>query len=213
MSTDLSLLARIHEERQRLDEVGPDQLRRPGDFSYVALPKSDADVLRDLLVSEGARVVIEVGLAYGVSALAIAEALVMNAGADATHVIIDAFQDHFRESGWNALARAGWDSICTLLRERSQIALPRLASEGFVADAALVDGSHIFHNVFVDLVLLRDLVRPGGLIVLDDCDLPSVGDSRSVLRTEHWVGASTYADRNPDPRLSTSGSAGGAELR
>jgi hypothetical protein len=37
-----------------------------------------------------------------------------------------------------------------------------------------VDGSHIFHNVFVDLALLRNLVRPGGLIILDDCDLPSV---------------------------------------
>jgi predicted O-methyltransferase YrrM len=188
VSTKSSLLIRISEERQRLAAVGPDQLRRPGDFTYVALPTSDADVLRDLMVNEGARVVIEVGLAYGVSALAIAEALAMNAGADATHVIIDAFQDHFRESGWNALARAGWDSICTLLRERSQFALPRLASEGFVAEAAFVDGSHIFHNVFVDLVLLRNLVRPGGLIILDDCDLPSVATAvRYFELNTGWV--------------------------
>ena len=160
MPNDHRLLARIHEERRRLDEDGPDQLRRPGDFGYVALPKPDTDALRDIVVRERARDVIEVGLAYGASALAVAEALVASAGADATHVIIDAFQDHFRDSGWSALARAGWDSVCTLLRERSQIALARFASEGFLADAAFVDGSHIFHNVFVDLVLLRDLVRP-----------------------------------------------------
>ena len=192
--------------RQRLDDIGPDQLRRPGDFSYVALPRRDADALRDLLVSEGAHVVIEVGLAYGVSALAVAEALARNAGADATHVIIDAFQNHFRESGWNALVRAGWDSICTLLRERSQIALARLASEGFVADAAFVDGSHIFHNVFVDLVLLRDLVRPDGLIILDDCDLPSVATAvRYFELNTGWVQddlpteTRIHAYRLPDP--------------
>jgi predicted O-methyltransferase YrrM len=173
MAIDDRLLARIRDERRRLEEIGPDQPRRQGDFRYVALPKPDADVLRDLLIREGPQVVIEVGLAYGVSALAIAEALAATVGADANHVIIDAFQDHFRDTGWDALTRAGWDS-CTLLRERSQIALPRLLSEGLVADAAFVDGSHIFHNVFVDLVLLRSLVRPGGLIVLDDCDLPSV---------------------------------------
>jgi predicted O-methyltransferase YrrM len=185
MATDERLLARIGEERRRLDESGPDQLRRPGDFGYVALPKSDADVLRDLLIREGAQVVIEVGLAYGVSALAIAEALAVTVGADAKHIIIDAFQDHFRDSGWDALTRAGWDS-CTLLRERSQIALPRLLSQGLVADAGFVDGSHIFHNVFVDLALLRSLVRPGGLIVLDDCDLASVATAVSYF--EHNTG-------------------------
>ena len=49
-----------------------------------------------------------------------------------------------------------------------------MATEGFVADAAFVYGSHVFHNVFVDLYFLREVVRPGGLIVLDDCEAPSV---------------------------------------
>jgi predicted O-methyltransferase YrrM len=42
------------------------------------------------------------------------------------------------------------------------------------ADAAFVDGSHRFHEVFVDLYFLRKLVRPGGLIILDDAEWPSV---------------------------------------
>jgi predicted O-methyltransferase YrrM len=210
MASDDRLLSRIGEERRRLHECGPDLPRRPGEFSYVALPKSDADVLRDVLIDEGARIVIEVGLAYGVSALAIAEALAVTVGADAKHIIIDAFQDHFRDSGWDALTRAGWDS-CTLLRERSQIALPRLLSRGLVADAAFVDGSHIFHNVFVDLVLLRSLVRPGGLIVLDDCDLPSVATAVSYFeRNTGWVQDATPSDsrlrayRLPDPPVEPS---------
>ena len=31
-----------------------------------------------------------------------------------------------------------------------------LVAEGFVADAAFVDGSHIFHRVFVDLAFLHE---------------------------------------------------------
>ncbi|MHB1500902.1 MAG: class I SAM-dependent methyltransferase, partial [Candidatus Dormibacteria bacterium] len=69
---------------------------------------------------------------------------------------------------------AGLGDLCTLLAERSQLALPRLVTEGVVADAAFVDGSHVFHNVFVDLCFLRELVRPGGVIVVDDCQWPSV---------------------------------------
>jgi len=130
--------------------------------------------LRDLLLVENAHTVIEVGLAYGRSALAIAEALVAQGADGARHVIIDAYQDQFHGAGWNAVVRAGLTSVCSLLEERSQLALPRLAAEGVVVDAAFVDGSHIFHNVFVDLFFLWELVRPGGLVVLDDCDWPSV---------------------------------------
>lgn len=210
MATDNRVLLRIGEERRRLDEFGPDQLRRPGDFSNVALPRSDADVLRDVLIREGAQVVIEVGLAYGVSALAIAEALAVTAGADMNHLIIDAFQDHFGDSGWDALTRAGWNS-CTLFRERSEIALPRLISEGLVPDAAFVDGSHIFHNVFVDLALLRRLIRPGGLIVLDDRDLPSVATAVDYFeRNTGWVRDAIPSEtrlrayRLPDPPVEPS---------
>ncbi len=58
-----------------------------------------------------------------------------------------------------------------------------LTTEGFVADAAFVDGSHMFHNVFVDLFFLRELVRPGGLIILDDCDWPSVATAVQYFET------------------------------
>jgi predicted O-methyltransferase YrrM len=150
-------------------------VRADGDFDRVAVPTADGDALRDALSAERATVVIEIGLAYGASALAIAESLMSLGRADVRHVIIDAFQEHFHDAGWQSLADAGVDERWTLLRERSQTALPRLVTDGFVAGAAFVDGSHVFHNVFVDLVFLRELVRPGGLIVLDDCEWPSVG--------------------------------------
>jgi predicted O-methyltransferase YrrM len=169
-----SLLARIRDARRSLAAHGPPRLRSDGDFEKVSIPASDGDVLRDLLLSEHPSTVIEIGLAYGSSALAIAEALVTAGPTDPRHVIIDAYQEQFDGSGWAAIVGAGLAAICSLVEERSQLALPRLVSDGFVADAAFVDGSHIFHNIFVDLFYLREMVRPGGMVILDDCSYASV---------------------------------------
>jgi predicted O-methyltransferase YrrM len=168
-------LGRIHEARRKLAAEGPPRVRADGDFEIVSLPAPDCDVLRDLVLAERPGTVIEIGLAYGSSALAIAEALVAAGPDEARHLILDAYQEFFHGSGWAAIAGAGLTGLCSLIQERSQIALPRLLSEGFAADAAFVDGSHIFHNVFTDLFYLRELVRPGGLVILDDCHFASVG--------------------------------------
>jgi predicted O-methyltransferase YrrM len=165
---------RIREARRRLAADGPPRARFRGDLDRVAVPVADSDVLRDLVLAENPGTVIEIGLAYGSSALAIAEALVAAGPNEARHVIVDAYQKHFHGSGWAAITGTGLAGLCSLVEERSQLALPRLLGEGFAADAAFVDGSHIFHNVFVDLFYLRELVRPGGLVILDDCNYSSV---------------------------------------
>lgn len=168
------MLERIRAARRKLATDGPGRVRSSGDFELVSLGSSDGDVLRDLVLTERARTIIEIGLAYGSSALAIAEALVTNELDQRRHLIIDAYQNRFYGMGWSAIVEAGITGFCFLFEERSQIVLPRLLSEGFLADAAFVDGSHTFHNVFVDLFYLRELVRPGGLVILDDYSYPSV---------------------------------------
>jgi predicted O-methyltransferase YrrM len=172
---------RVREVRRRLAENGPSWTRdRKLDFQTVALPQPDCDLLRDLLISDRAETVVEVGLAYASSALAIGEALVAVDPPHPRHVVIDAFQDlEYHDVGWDLLQAAGLGGIATLIREWSSIALPRLLADGLVADAAFVDGSHRFHEVFVDLYFLRKIVRPGGLIVIDDDWTPSV---RTALR-------------------------------
>ena len=192
--------------RRRLAELGPTVSRSDADFDRVTLPSGDCDILRDLLIAEGARVVIEIGLAYGSSALAIGAALASQEGAQ--HLVIDAFQDRFANVGWDSIIEAGLERICELRAERSQLALPRLVAEGFVADAAFVDGSHVFHNVFVDLYFLREVVRPGGLVILDDCDWPSVATAVHYYEVNagwtpatHELPSRLRAFRLPDPRV------------
>ena len=126
-------------------------------------------------------------------------------------MIVDAFQDEFQDAGWSAIVAAGLTDVCSLVRERSQLALPRLVSEGLSVDAAFVDGSHVFHNVFVDLFFLWKLVRPGGLVVLDDCRWPSVAtavryfEANSGWESEPIEGETRlHAYRLPNPRVEPS---------
>jgi predicted O-methyltransferase YrrM len=169
-------VTRIRGVRRRLVQEGPVWTRpHERDFETVSMPERDCNLLRDLLISDGARTVVEVGLAYGSSALAIGEALVTVDPLHARHIMIDPFQESaWSNVGWDLLCAAGLDSIATLMPAASSVALPQLVADGLIADAAFVDGSHRFHEVFVDLYFLRKIVRPGGLIVVDDSWTPSV---------------------------------------
>ena len=195
---------RIREVRSRLVGEGPAWTRGPErDFETVTLPERDCDLLRDLLIAEGVETVVEVGLAYASSALAIGEALVTVDSPRPRHVVIDPFQQQaYSNVGWDLLRSAGLDSIASLIAAPSSIALAQLVAEGVVADAAFVDGSHRFHEVFVDLYFLRKIVRPGGLIVLDDDWTPSV---RTAVRYyEQNLGWTAIPDAFADGTLCTS---------
>ncbi len=174
-------LERIREVRRRLAREGPVRTRGgERDFETVTVPEHDCDLLRDVMVREGVETVVEVGLAYSSSTLAIAEALVLADRPNQRHIVIDPFQESaWSNVGWELLCAAGLDSIARLMLAPSSAALPQLVTEGVVADAAFVDGSHRFHAVFVDLYFLHRIVRPGGLIVVDDDWTPSV---RSAVR-------------------------------
>jgi hypothetical protein len=78
-------LERVREARRRLARDGPPWTRwvADGDFETVSVPERDCDALRDLLIAEGVETVVEVGLAYGRSALAAAAAVLAGAPAAA----------------------------------------------------------------------------------------------------------------------------------
>jgi predicted O-methyltransferase YrrM len=200
---------RVRQVRRRLARDGPPWTRdRADDFDTVTVAERDCDALRDLLIAEGVQTVVEVGLAYGRSALAIGEALVAVGAGRPLHVIIDPLQaTEWSNVGWRLLRSAGLDAIARLVPQPSSMALPQLVAEGSTAEAAFVDGSHRFHEVFVDLYFLRRIVRPGGVVVLDDHWWPSVGTAARYFevnlgwRTVPGVfdGARLRALRLPDP--------------
>ncbi len=91
----------------------------PMTFERVSIGKSDGDALRDPLLGERARTVIEIGLAYGSSALAIAEALVASGSAQAHHLIIDPTRiDSIVPDGAPSSKQVPRASVCCLRSDR-----------------------------------------------------------------------------------------------
>jgi predicted O-methyltransferase YrrM len=151
------------------------------------------EALRDLAISEHAERTIEVGLALGMSALFLCAAVL---GRDGRHVAVDPYQrESWNGAGLRTLRDAGVDDRVEVIEEESQLALPRLLSERRGFDLAFVDGDHRFEGVFLDLYFMTRLVRPGGLIVVDDPWMPSVRTALAYV--ERNLGATLEPDALP----------------
>jgi predicted O-methyltransferase YrrM len=155
------------------------------DLFPVAVGAAEGEALRDWIVREQATRTIEVGLGYGLSALHICEGLLAYAGeAMACHVAIDPYQARrFSGLGLQLLEEAGVAGMVEHHEEESQLALPRFLGEGRTFDVAFVDGNHRFDWVFVDLFYLGRLLRPGGIVFLDDYQLPGVARATLFYQT------------------------------
>jgi predicted O-methyltransferase YrrM len=167
-----------------LDEVyRRGNVRTPGGDSIGLAPHSiereQGEAMRELAVAEGAERTIEVGLALGMSALFLCQAVIVHGG---SHVAIDPFQEaSWKLAGVRALADAGVRELVEVIEEESQIALPRLVAEGREFDLAFIDGDHRFESVLLDLYYMTRLVRPRGLLVVDDMWMPSIRTAVSYI--------------------------------
>ena len=142
------------------------------------IPRDQGDFLYSLIRGIKPLSTLEIGMAYGVSSLFIAEALRENGMG--THTAIDPFQN----SEWGGVAikglkDAGLNTLVTLIERSSHQALPELETKGFRAQFIFVDGSHLHDHVMVDFVCCDRLLDVGGLIVFDDSDWPAIS---SVIR-------------------------------
>jgi predicted O-methyltransferase YrrM len=120
---------------------------------------------------------IEIGFAYGISALAITEEIVKNNG---KHVIIDKFEN----SSWNGLGldlicQAGYSENIDFHEEYCYVTLPKLLAEGRTFDFAYIDSTKQLDWLLVDFFFLDKLLEKGGIIVFDDVRFPGI---RKLLR-------------------------------
>ena len=155
----------------------------------VGISASEGEALREWVRRERAVQTIEIGLGYGISALHICEGLLANGNPAARHVVIDPNQDtRFGNCGLQLLQEAGVTALVEHCAQASQIALPAYLSSGRSFDLAFVDGNHRFDGVFLDLIYLGRLLRPGAIIIADDYQLPAVSRAVSFcLKNLGWV--------------------------
>ncbi|HEV2875050.1 MAG TPA: class I SAM-dependent methyltransferase [Thermoleophilaceae bacterium] len=171
-----------------------DREGNPVELAPHSIERAQGEALRDLAIAESAERTIEVGLALGMSALFLCQAVLPRGG---RHVAIDPFQrESWNGAGLRTLREAGVEDLVEVIEEESQLALPRLVAEGREFDLAFVDGDHRFEGVFLDLYFMTRLVRPGGLVVVDDMWMPAVRTAVAYL--ERNLAATLEPDAVPN---------------
>lgn len=132
-----------------------------------SISRDDCAAIERVIARSGATSAIEVGMACGISTLAIADALSRNGSARL--VVIDPNQtEGWSGVGMHLLRRAGLADVVELIEEPSQLALPRLAASGERFDFAFIDGWHTFDHTLIDFFFCDLMLDPGGMVMLDD---------------------------------------------
>lgn len=127
---------------------------------------------------------LEVGLAFGGSALLLASSH-RELGRDPAgqHTAIDPFQaSQWDDAGLMALEEAGLRGYLDFRQDLSSAVLPQLAAEESSFDFIYVDGSHLFEDVFVDFYFATRVLADGGLLAFDDSSYPHVKKVLQFIR-------------------------------
>jgi predicted O-methyltransferase YrrM len=155
------------------------------------------DHFRKALKNTKAKQTLEVGFAYGSSALVFAEHHQKMKNTGISHTIIDPNQfgnqdGHWEGIGVENLKRCGFikGKNYRLIENTSVLALPELYKKfgsGWL-DVALIDGWHLFDYTLLDIFYCLEMVRDGGYVIVDDKSQKSVNAvSKYITRSYSHV--------------------------
>lgn len=135
-------------------------------------PSYAAALYRTVLARRPA-LVLEVGMACGLSTLSILSAL-RDAGGGRLISVDPAQSTDYAGIGVLNVRRAGLEAFHELIEEPSFQALPRLLARKLQPDFAYIDGWHTFDYVLADFFYIDKMLRKGGCVVFNDCGWQSV---------------------------------------
>ena len=129
----------------------------------------ESKFLVKILKSNNLKKCMEIGLAFGVSALTILSTIYKNGG---TLVSIDPNQsnkDIWNNMGKKLVENAGLGKYHTIIEDKSYNAMPELLKkEAGTYDFIFIDGWHTFDYTLIDFFYADKLLKIGGIIVIDD---------------------------------------------
>lgn len=168
----------------------------------VAIKRAEGEMLYRLVREVKPAATLEVGMAWGLSAMFICQGLQDNdrgGTGRGGHTAIDPFQGKFHYAGVENVRRAGLGGRLTFVEELSQTALARMVTEGKRFEVVFIDGGHLFDLAFVDFFFADQMVPVGGYLVFDDLWMPAVRKVlRFILRNRGYVIAEeVMGDRGP----------------
>ncbi len=114
----------------------------------MGVDRSGSEAVYRVVRENNLRRALEVGMAYGLSSLAICQALRDNGGG--WHIAIDLLQSGWFKSAWMLnLERVGVADLAGLHEQLAYVALPDLFCQGCTFDFVFIDGAHLFDYVFM----------------------------------------------------------------
>lgn len=144
----------------------------------------EGELIQKCIEEINAEVSVEVGLAFGTSAMFICEYLKKTP--KTRHYVMDPFQMYeasYGGIGLNNLKKSGFGDFVEFINKPSQLALPELEQRNVKVDFAFIDGWHTFDHTLVDFFFVDKILRVGGIMILDDTDWPAVKKLVSFIET------------------------------
>lgn len=138
-------------------------------FAYAGLPQASAELLYALCRLSKPRVVVETGVAFGVSSRVMLEALRRNRLGTLCSIDLPALDPRVASLVGSLVSqdlRPNW----RLLRGQSLRLLPLLLEQAGDIDMFLHDSEHTYEYMLGEFKLAWPRIRPGGLLLADNVD-------------------------------------------
>jgi predicted O-methyltransferase YrrM len=133
-----------------------------------------AEALYRHIRAQKPRVAVEVGMANGISTLAILSALEANGG-EAQLISIDPNQStRWRDCGRASVTRANLSHRHRVIEKPDSLALPELLATNTRIDFGYIDGWHTFDYALVDFWYIDKMIPEDGVVAFNDCGWAAV---------------------------------------
>jgi hypothetical protein len=165
------------------------------------ISESEARELFAVVLRLGPCTSLELGLAHGISALAILGAIKANGLGH--HHIVDPFQTNYGCIGRLNVERNGYGAISSFYERFPEEVIPQLPNLQF----AFVDSSHLFDLTLMEFVLIDKKLEVGGIIAFHDLWMPAL---RGVIS---YILANRAYEIAPELRSKSGGASFSAKVK
>jgi len=146
------------------------------------ISEDHARALYELVLREKPTVVLEIGMAHGISTLAILSAL-QRIG-NGKLISIDPNQStRWKKIGLQLVQECQFENRHNVVEQPDYLALPLLLQENVVVDLAYIDGWHTFDYTLLDFFYIDRMLKSNGIVGFNDCGYPAVKRVLSFVKS------------------------------
>jgi predicted O-methyltransferase YrrM len=135
--------------------------------------RAQCEFLQKLIEDVKPSLSLEIGLAYGISTLAILEALAKN-NKPYHHIVVDPLQSDWGDIGLLNVERAGYLDKISFERKFSDQVVPKMYYDSYRIQFAYIDSTKVLDVLMTDVYFINKILDVGGVLVLDDCGFPGI---------------------------------------